>query len=67
MTNNCIDHDDNQVRVTKRADGREENMRDLGRGDYFGEQVFYVTFLWEIYYLKDKMAVVDMTKKNFDI
>ena len=28
-----------QVRVTKRADGREENMRDLGRGDYFGEQV----------------------------
>ena len=29
----------NQVRVTKRADGREENMRDLGRGDYFGEQV----------------------------
>ena len=33
------DHYDVEVRVTKRADGREENMRDLGRGDYFGEQV----------------------------
>ena len=25
--------------MTKRVDGREENIRDLGRGDYFGEQV----------------------------
>lgn len=34
---------DGEVRVTKRSDGREENMRDLGRGDYFGEQALLKT------------------------
>ena len=28
-----------EVRVTKRVNGSEEMIRDLSRGDYFGEQV----------------------------
>ena len=27
------------VRVTKKSAGKEEEIRSLGRGDYFGEQV----------------------------
>ena len=44
----------NQVRVTKRVDGKVENMRDLGRGDYFGEQVmispgdiFFILYVYD--------------------
>ena len=34
-----------KVRVTKRVKGVEETIRDLSKGDYFGEQVFifYIT------------------------
>ena len=30
---------DGDVRVTKKTAGREEEIRSLSRGDYFGEQV----------------------------
>ena len=30
------------VRVTKRVKGVEEMIRDLSKGDYFGEQVFMI-------------------------
>ena len=30
---------DGDVRVTKKSAGKEEEIRTLGRGDYFGEQV----------------------------
>ena len=47
--------------MTKRADGREENMRDLGRGDYFGEQVILSTSYF-IFDYKDKITVYDMMR-----
>ena len=33
---------DGGVRVTKKTAGREEEIRSLARGDYFGEQVITV-------------------------
>ena len=32
---------DGDVRVTKKSAGKEEEIRTLTRGDYFGEQVIY--------------------------
>ena len=34
---------DGEVRVTKRVNGTEESIRDLKKGDYFGEQVREIT------------------------
>ena len=36
---------DGGVRVTKKNAGREEEIRTLARGDYFGEQVINILFL----------------------
>ena len=30
-----------EVSVTKRSEGEEQNIRDLTKGDYFGEQVLF--------------------------
>lgn len=37
---------DGGVRVTKKTGGREEEIRSLARGDYFGEQVSRIILLW---------------------
>lgn len=36
---------DGGVRVTKKTGGREEEIRSLARGDYFGEQVSRIIIL----------------------
>ena len=44
-----------EVRVTKRSEGVEETIRDLTKGEYFGEQVTFQLFISELirkfYYL----------------
>ena len=36
---------DGGVRVTKKTAGREEEIRSLARGDYFGEQVIIIIII----------------------
>ena len=58
---------DGDVRVTKKSAGKEEEIRTLTRGDYFGEQVRLETLFIKIMTLLIPTHIDNKTSKHLSL